>query len=65
MKCSNFFIENKLISSNQSGFKPSDSCVNQLVPITHEIYNSFEEGHEVRVVSLKSQKHLTKFGTMV
>ena len=59
------FIENELISSNQSGFKPVDSCVNQLVCITHEIYNSFEEGHEVRVVSLKSQKHLTKFGTNV
>ena len=24
----NFFIENKLISSNQSGFKPGDSCIN-------------------------------------
>ena len=24
-----FFIENKLISSNQSGFKQSDSCINQ------------------------------------
>ena len=59
MKCSNF-IENKLISSNQSGFKPSDSCVNQLVPITHEIYNSFEEGHEVRVVFLDISKAFDK-----
>ena len=33
----NFFIENKLISSNQSGFKPGDSCNNQLLSITHEI----------------------------
>ena len=33
----NFFIENKLISSNQSGFKPGDSCINQLLSITHEI----------------------------
>ena len=24
------FIDNELISSNQSGFKPGDSCVNQL-----------------------------------
>ena len=30
-----FFIENKLISSNQSGFKPGDSCINQLLSITH------------------------------
>ena len=33
-----FFIENKLISPNQSGFKPGDSCVNQLLAITHEIH---------------------------
>ena len=33
-----FFIKNELISPNQSGFKPDDSCVNQLVSITHEIY---------------------------
>ena len=33
-----FFIENKLISKNQSGFRPVDSCINQLLSITHEIY---------------------------
>ena len=32
-----FFIENDLISSNQSGFKPGDSCINQLLSITHDI----------------------------
>ena len=37
----NFFIENKLISSNQSGFKPSDSCINQLLLIIYEVYQSF------------------------
>ena len=31
------FIENKLITANQSGFKPGDSCINQVVAITHEI----------------------------
>ena len=35
-----FFIENKLISSSQSGFKPEDSCINQLLSITHEMYSS-------------------------
>ena len=45
---SKFFIENELISSNQSGFKRGASCVNQLLSITHEIYKSFEECHEVR-----------------
>ena len=32
-----FFIRNDLISQNQSGFKPGDSCINQLLAITHEI----------------------------
>ena len=32
-----FFIENDLISSNQSGFKQGDSCINQLLSITHDI----------------------------
>ena len=34
-----FLIESNLISSNQSGFKRSgDSCINQLLSLTHEIY---------------------------
>ena len=45
-----FFIENKLISSSQSGFKPGDSCINQLVSNTHEVYSSFDEGLEVRSI---------------
>ena len=51
-----FFIENKLISSSQSGFKPGDSCINQLLSITHEIYSSFDEGLEVRSVFLDISK---------
>ena len=47
-----FFIENELISSNQSGFKPGDSCVNQLVSITHEIYESFDDSREDRGIFL-------------
>ena len=43
-----FFTENNLISPNQSGFRPGDSCVNQLLAITHEIYKSFDKGFEVR-----------------
>ena len=51
-----FFIENKLISSSQSGFKPGDSCINQLLSITHEIYSSFDEGLEVRSIFLDIAK---------
>ena len=56
----NFFIENKLISSNQSGFKPGDSCINQLLFITHEIYESFDVGLEVRSVFLDISKAFDK-----
>ena len=42
-----FFIENDLISEHQSGFKSGDSCTNQLLSITHEIYQSFDEGFDV------------------
>ena len=56
----NFFIENKLISSNQSGFKPGDSCINQLLSITHEIYESFDVGLEVRSVFLDISKAFDK-----
>ena len=54
-----FFIENKLPSS-QSGLKPVDSCINQLLSITHEIYSSFDEGLEVRSVFLNISKAFDK-----
>ena len=38
----NFFLQNKLFTSCQSGFIPGDSCVSQLLSITHEIYKSFD-----------------------
>ena len=47
-----FFIENGLISQIRSGFKPGDSCINQLLSVTHEIYKSFDTGWEVRGVFL-------------
>ena len=56
----NFFIENKLISSNQSGFKPGDSCIDQLLSITPEIHKSFEVGLEVRSVFLDISKAFDK-----
>ena len=55
-----FFIANELISSNQSDFKPGDSCINQLLSITHEIYKSFDNGYEVRGVFLDISKVFDK-----
>ena len=39
---------NKLISKIQSGLQPGDSCINQLLSITHQIFISFDDGLEVR-----------------
>ena len=58
-----FFIDNELISSNQSGFKAGDSCINQLLSITHEIYKSFDDGYEVRGVFLDISKAFDKVWT--
>ena len=55
-----FFIENKLIAANQSSFKPGDSCINQLIAITDEIYQSFDAGYEVRGVFLDISKAFDK-----
>ena len=55
-----FLLENNLVSPNQSGFKPGDSCINQLLSITHEIFQSFDEGFEVRSVFLDISKAFDK-----
>ena len=60
MKCLVFFLANNLLAPNQSGFKPGDSCINQLLSITHEIYSSFDDGFEVRSVFLDISKAFDK-----
>ena len=55
-----YLTTKKLISDNQSGFKPGDSCVNQLLSITHEIYHSLDNGRKVRGVSLDTFKAFDK-----
>ena len=55
-----FCIENDLISQIQSGFKPSDSCVNQFLSATHEISKSLDDGTEVTGVFLDISKAFGK-----
>ena len=55
-----FFTDNELISSNQSGFKPGDFCINQLLYITHDIYQSFDDGLETKAVFLDISKAFDK-----
>ena len=56
----NFLNQNDLISPAQSGFKPGDSCINQLLSITHEICHSMDEDYEIRGVFLDISKAFDK-----
>ena len=55
-----FLIKNNLIFSNQTGFKLGDSCIDQLLSITYEIYKSLVDGFEVRGVFLDISKDFDK-----
>ena len=55
-----FFIQNNLITPNQSGFKTGDSCINQLIFITYTIYKSFDDGYKVSGVFLDILKESDK-----
>ena len=51
-----FFIENNLISKNQSGFRSGDSFIDQLLSITQEIDQPFDDNLEIRPVFLDISK---------
>ena len=55
-----YFLDNNLITPKQSGFRPGDSCINQLLSITHDIFTSFDNGLEVRGVFLDISKAFDK-----
>ena len=55
-----YILWNVLISSNQSGFKQGDTYINQLLSITHDIYQSLDQGYEVRGVFLDISKAFDK-----
>ena len=60
-----FLLENNLISSNQSGFKSGDSCINHGLSRTHEIYTSFHDKIEVRGVFVTSNTFHQVWHTVV
>ena len=57
-----FLLKEELLNPNQSGFRPSDSCINQLLAITHEIFEAFDCNPplEVRSVFLDISKAFDK-----
>ena len=56
----NYFLDNNLITPKQSGFRPGDSCINQLLSITNDIFTFFDNGLEVRGVYLDMPKAFDK-----
>ena len=61
-KIYNFLLEESLLNSNQSGFRPGDSCIKQLLAIAHEIFEAFDcnPSLEVRSVFLDISKVFDK-----
>ena len=65
----NFLLDEKLLNPNKSGFRPTGSCMIQLIAITNEIFD-FNSSLEVRSLFLEmptkfSIKSSTKFGIKV
>ena len=55
-------IQNSFLNSCQSGFRPNDSCIYQLISITDNIYRAFDTNpsQEVRGVFLDLSKAFDK-----
>ena len=59
--------DNNLLTQNQSGFRPGDSTINQLLAITHKTYLSFEASPRRKraLFSWTFQRLSTGCGSMV
>ena len=55
-----FLLENNLVSQSQSGLKSGDSCIEQLLSITREMVQLFDERFEVSSVFLDISKAFDK-----
>ena len=55
-----FLYTNGLISNDQSGFRPGDSTINQLISITSNIVETFEDFEETRALFLDISKAVDK-----
>ena len=52
--------DKNLLSPSQSGFRTGDSCINQLLSITYDIFQCFDEGMETRAIFLGISKAVDK-----
>ena len=51
-----FCEKHMLLTWRNSGFKPKDSAMNQLLTVTHQIYNALEHGSDVNIAFLDISK---------
>ena len=58
LKC---FLGKNLISQKLFGVRAGESCVNQFLSITHDIFTSFDKGLEVRGLFLDISKVIDKW----
>ena len=58
----NILIEERLLNPIQVGFRPSDLCLNQLLALTHKIFEAFDcnPSLEVRSIFLDISKPFDK-----
>ena len=56
----NFIHHNNILTPSQSGFRPNDSTINQLLSITSDFYKAIDQGKEVRVVFFDISKAFDK-----
>ena len=58
--CSKIFERLIYNSPNESGFRTGDSRINQLLPITYDIFHCFDEGMKTRATFLDISKAFDK-----
>ena len=58
-----YLQNNNILSKNQSGFRSGDSCVSQLISITHARHFTAVHPLKQEAYFLTFQRHLIKFGT--
>ena len=56
----NFIHTHEILTPHQSGFRPNDSTVNQLLSITSDFYKAVDQGKEVRVIFFDISKAFDK-----
>ena len=44
-----YYESNDILNVNQSGFRQGDSCINQLINITHDVFQSFDSNPPLKV----------------